>query len=53
MNLVNYTVTRPYLIIKNLVTDHYIIVTENYNITHFGNQGHSRGTVLFSTIVLR
>ena len=42
--------TGPYLIIKNLVTDRDISVNENSNMTNFGNQGHSRGTPMFSTI---
>jgi len=47
---VNYTATRPFLIIKNVVKDSDIIVTENYNMTYFGNQGHSDGILWFSTV---
>jgi len=49
---VNYTGTRPYLIIKNLASDSDISVTENCNMTNFGNQGHSHGTVWFGAIAL-
>jgi len=45
-----YTATRPFLIIKNLLTDSDIFVTEKCNSINFGNQGHSHGTLFFSTI---
>ena len=51
--MVNYTSMRPYLIIKNLVTDRDVFVTENSNMANFVNQGHIHGTLLFSTIALR
>jgi len=49
---VNYTATRPFLIIKNVVTDSDIFVTDSYNMKYFGNQGHSDGTLWFITIAL-
>ena len=45
LNLVNYTATRLFLTIKNLVTESDIFVTGNSNMKNFGNQGHSHGTL--------
>jgi len=46
------TAARPFLIIKNLVTDSDISVTDNSKMTNYGYQGHSHGTLWFSTVAL-
>jgi len=40
------------MIIKNVVTDNDIIVTDNSKMRNLGNQGHSHGTLWFSTVGL-